>query len=176
MIVQKPPFLANFQRGTSLLFLQNSPFFRLCAHSPANTDKISAPVSSTDAWNLQAQGWQNPCKMELQEESVCVYLQNLQRVIQSVRFQNLRIWKNHDLEKTVNFEEKVKGYPFGNLPKMEVFGQSNIRVNMARKQPSVIPLWFPHFSLKSNIFYHYLLWGKRNRWKIITKFMDFFFF
>ena len=87
------------------------------------------------------------------------------------KFKNL---KNHDLEKTVNFEEKVKGYPFGNLPKMEVFGQSNIRDNMARKQPSVIPLWFPHFSLKSNIFYHYLLWEKRNRWKIITKFMDFF--
>ena len=63
---------------------------------------------------------------------------------------------------------------FGNLPKMEVFGQSNIRDNMARKQPSVIPLWFSHFSLKYNIFYHYLLCEKRNRWRIITKFMDFF--
>ena len=28
LIVQKPPFWANFQRGTTLLFLQNLPFFR----------------------------------------------------------------------------------------------------------------------------------------------------
>ena len=34
LIVQKPPFSANFQRGTPLLFLQNLPFFQQVYREP----------------------------------------------------------------------------------------------------------------------------------------------
>ena len=94
---------------------------------------------------------------------------NARRLIS--KFKNL---KNHDLEKTVNFEEKVKGTPLEICRKWRFFWQSNIGDNMSQKQLSVIPLWYPHFSLKYNIFYHYLLCEKRDRLRIITKFMDFF--
>ena len=65
-----------------------------------------ASISRVNAWNFQTEGGSYPRKMELQEEPICLHMQNLHRMkFSELIFIITCLWKNG------NFSIKAKGVP-----------------------------------------------------------------